>query len=1038
MAAKARFWSGLSRETRTVVNFMALHWMQDGPVLTVNCGRPQEVLWTVITLALLTLNVPFVFAASRVSSFLPNAYAERKWQMQDGLPEQIVQAFAQTADHYLWIGTTGGLLRFDGASFVLYDRENTPAFRDNNIFCLTVSRDNSLWIGIEGGGLIRYRDGMFHSYSAGDGLTNAFVRAIEQDSKGQIWIGTDDGLFRLAGERLERIDGTEKIPAVAVHALYEDRSNRLWIGGSRLLRLDGNSAIEYRLQGQASQNRVKSIVETEDGTVWVGTVSGLQRMVPNALPEHTEIKAFQKVSRFNVTVRFLRETSDGRLWIGTIGHGLHIYGHNRFSEITAPTKLPSNTVLSLFEDVEKNLWVGTQAGMLRLSKTPVRTVALPDASDSDAETVYEDVDGDVWIAATNLFRFHKDEAAPYRFPALEGVRVRNVFRDREGTLWIGTDGRGVYHQTGKQLIHYTTRQGLVNNFVRAFLQSGDGSVWIATDEGVSRWKNGGFTNYQMSDGLCYFSTRSLLEDRNGDLWIGTDRGVSRVHNNKFEDDDVVRALRQEKVWAIHQDPDGGLWFGTRTGGLYRWQSAKLTHYTTAQGLTSNSIYELLEDHNGKLWASGPNGISVMNRRDLEMLVDHTGYHVPVTLYGISEGLETIQMCGGEKPAGILTTRGEVWFPSSKGPVRVSTDQPPPSNPAPVVIDRALVDGLQAPTGSRISLRPITAKLELHYGVVLLRSQERIKFRYILDGFDKSWSDASSGRTAYYTNLPPGRYHFRVAAYEMNNPSQIAETSLEIVQEPHFYRTLWFLGLCLMLAAGAVLGIYRVRLGQLRSRFQAVLDERNRLAREMHDTLIQGCVGVSALLEAQSSIGHAEGNNGHDLLEYARTQIRSTIDEARQAVWNLRENSIAIASLAPQLEGMTQQLNHEFGIPVEFAVAGKPFGLDQSVVHDVLMVTREALYNAVRHGQPQRVKVEVCFEERRCTVKVSDDGAGFDFASLAASSRGHYGLIGMRERMQRIGGKFVLDSRPGAGTNLVIEVPHASVAAGRGEVQERAL
>jgi ligand-binding sensor domain-containing protein/signal transduction histidine kinase len=969
-----------------------------------------------------------------------DAYTERTWQMQDGLPEQIVQAFAQTADRYLWIGTTGGLLRFDGASFVLYDRESTPAFRDNNIFCLTVSADNSLWIGSEGGGLIRYRRGEFRAFSSRDGLTNAFVRSIKQDSKGQIWIGTDDGLFRLAADRFERIDGTKSVPQVAVHAIYEDRSGRLWVGGSRLLRLDGDAAAEYPLEGEASQNRVKSIVETGDGAVWVGTVSGLQRMLPDNLPQPAKTKGFHRVSGFNGTVRLLRETSDGRLWIGTIGNGLHIYSHGQFSEITAPTRLPSNTILNLFEDVEKNIWVGTQAGMLRLSQTPVRTVALPDASDSDAETVYQDGDGDVWIAAANLFRFQKDKATPYHFPALAGVRVRNVFRDREGTLWIGTDGRGVYHQVGNQLVHYTTRQGLVNNFVRAFLQSRDGSVWIATDEGVSRWTKDQFTNYQMKDGLCYFSTRSILEDRNGDLWIGTDRGVSRIHNNKFESDEAVRALQDEKVWAIHEDPDGGLWFGTRTGGLYRWQSTKLAHYTTAQGLASNSIYEIVEDHSGKLWVSGPNGISVMSRRDLDLAGNDPARRVSVTLYGISEGLERIQMCGGEKPAGILTSQGEVWFPSSKGPVRISTGQPPPSNPAPVVIDRVLVDGLEAAAGSRLSLKPASAKLELHYGVVLLRSQERINFRYIMDGFDKNWSDASAGRVAFYTILPPGRYHFRVAAYEMNNPAQIAEASLEIVQEPHFYRTLWFVGLCLLLTAGAVLGIYRVRLGQLRARFQAVLDERNRLAREMHDTLIQGCVGVSALLEAQSSIGNAQGSNGHDLLEYARTQIRSTIDEARQAVWNLRQNSGAVASLAPQVEGMTQQVSHEFGIPVEFRIAGKPFGFDQSIVHDLLMVTREALYNAVRHGQPQRVEVEVCYNEQSCNVKISDDGSGFDFASLAESSKGHYGLIGMRERVERIGGKFILNSRIGRGTNLVIEVPRKPQAArkGKDEVPEMKL
>jgi ligand-binding sensor domain-containing protein len=1005
-----------------------------------NRGGLPEVLQKVFTLALVTLAIPWTMAgANGLSSPLNSpldAYTERKWQMQDGLPEQIVQAFAQTADHYLWIGTTGGLLRFDGESFVLYDRENTAAFRDNNIFCLTVSADNSLWIGSEGGGLIRYRDGVFRAFSEADGLTNAFVRSVQQDSKGKIWIGTDDGLFRLSGERFERIDGTKSVPAVAVHAIYEDRSGHLWVGGSKLLRLEDGSATEYRLQGEASQNRVKSIVETEDRTVWVGTVSGLQRMLPNKMSEHGEGPSFQRVANFNGTVRFLRETSDGRLWIGTIGHGLHVYRHNQFSEITAPTRLPSNTVLNLYEDVEKNIWVGTQAGMLRLSKTPVRTVALPDASDSDAETVYQDVNGDVWIAAANLFRFHNDKASPYQFPALANVRVRNVFRDRAGTFWIGTDGRGVYHQVGKQLIHYTTRQGLVNNFVRAFLQSRDGSVWIATDEGVSRWTRDRFTNYQMKDGLCYFSTRSILEDRNGDIWIGTDRGVSRLHHDKFESDAAVRALQAEKVWAIHQDPDGGLWFGTRTGGLYRWQSGQLTHYTVAQGLASNSIYELVEDNNGKLWVSGPNGISVMNRRELEMLNEHSTYRVPVTLYGISEGLETIQMCGGEKPAGILAAAGEVWFPSSKGPVLVSTDQPPPSNPAPVVIDRVLVDGLQSASGRRLTLRPTSAKLELHYGVVLLRSQERIHFRYIMDGFDRNWSEASGGRITYYTNLPPGRYHFRVAAYEMNDPTRITETSLEIVQEPHFYRTLWFLALCLLLVAGAVFGTYEFRLGQLRARFQAVLGERNRLAREMHDTLIQGCVGVSALLEAQSSIGQAGGNNRHDLLDYARTQIRSTIDEARQAVWNLRENSGVVANLAPQLHGISQQISHEFGIPVEFRVEGKPFGLDQSTVHDVLMVTREALYNAVRHGQPRRVQVEVCYEPQRCLVKIGDDGSGFEYSPQAGAFNGHYGLIGMRERVERIGGTFLLKSRIGAGTDLAIMVPRKPPAArGQDEAPE---
>jgi len=957
----------------------------------------------------------------------PAGYTDRIWQMQDGLPEQTVQAFAQTKDRYLWIGTTGGLLRFDGGRLVLYDRDNTPAFTENNIFNLTVARDGTLWIATEGGGLIRYKDGVFRSFSAKDGLLNDFVRTVYQDSKGLIWIGTDDGLFRFSGERIERIDDGNSVPLVAVHAIREDSQGRLWAGGSKLLCLRGSRAQEYRLQGEGSQNRVKSIAQTRDGTLWVGTIGGLYRMVAGS-------DSFRRVKDTSGTVRFLRETSDGTLWIGTIGHGIYKYREHRFSQITAPNNLPSNTALNLFEDIEKNIWIGTQAGMLRLSKTPIQAVALPDAGDYDAETVYQDHNGDLWIAAANLFRFHDGKATEIRFPGISEVRVRNVFRDNEGTLWIGTEGRGVFRESGTKLVHYMSKDGLVNNFVRAFLQGRDGSVWIATDEGVSRWRGGGFTNYQERDGLCYFSTRSLWEDHNGDVWIGTDRGVSHLHAGSFVQDAVTEALKNEKIWAIREDSDGGLWFGTRTGGLYRWRFGKLAHYTTAQGLASNSIYEMLEDRRGNFWISGPNGISAISRRELDIIADDPTHPLSLTLYGISDGLETTQMYGAEKPGGVVTSQGEVWFASNKGPVRVIPDQTQPSAPAPAVIDQVVADGIEVPDLANISLGPDNAKIEMHYSVIQLRSQERVRFRYMLDGFDKNWTDASSRRVAYYTNLPPGRYRFRVAAFEMNNPGQISERSVEIVQRPHFYRSPWFLGCCLMLLGATVWGGHEIRIRQVHARFQAVLNERNRLAREMHDTLIQGCAGVSALLEAHSSLAETEPSDKDSLLSCARAQLRTTINEAREAVWDLRHADGSATTIGPILETMTQQVSREFGVPVEYRMAGRPFDLDQSTAHELLMVVREALHNAVRHGQPREVQVGIDFGKNEFSVQVRDDGRGFDPATVSASSNGHYGLIGMRERVKRIGGTLALKSRAGVGTELTLQVPRKGSAIADGGPQ----
>ena len=989
----------------------------------------QQLSWgsvahyAIAVVGVLALTTPLLPAVAPDRA--PPAYAERMWGMQDGLPEQVVQAFAQTSDRYLWIGTTGGLLRFDGARFVLYNRENTPAFADNNIFCLMVSRDNTLWIGTEGGGLIRYHDGVFHAFSSADGLTNSFVRTVYQDHTGKIWIGTDSGLFWISGDRIERLDNSAALPLLAVHAIYEDDQGSLWIGGSKLMRLQGNESKEFRLKGTASANRVKSIFQTQDRTIWVGTVSGLHRLTR----ERSMGGQFEPMPEVQATVRLLRQTADGTLWIGTIGHGLYTYRDGHFLKMTAPGKLPSNTVLNLFEDVEQNIWVGTQAGMLRLSNTPVRTVPLPDASDSDAETVYEDRNGEIWIAAANFFRFEQGKAAPYSFAGVSGVRIRNVFRDREGALWIGTEGQGVYRQVGQQLFHYTAESGLVNNFIRAFVESRDGSLWIATDEGVSRWSGRGFKNYEMRDGLCYFSTRSLLEDRDGDLWIGTDRGVSRLHGDKFVADAVTEALKTEKVWAIHQDSDGGLWFGTRNGGLYRWRGGKLSHFTTADGLASNSIYELVEDRRGTLWISGPNGISEVSRAELDNLADQPGGRITLTLYGISEGLESLQMCGGEKPAGLLTSRGEVWFPSSKGPVRISVDQPKPSDRAPVLIDQVVADGLQVAPARKISLGPDTAKLELHYGVVLLRSQERVRFRYKLERFDRTWNDATAERVAYYTNLPAGSYTFRVAAFEMNNPDEIAEASQLIIQRPHFYRTAWFLTLCVLLLAALAWSIHQFRLQQLRARFQAVLRERNRLAREMHDTLIQGCVSVSALLEAHLSLSHADADADarQDLMSCARTQLRTTIDEAREAVGNLRHAPLPAANLTPLLRKMTEEMGGEFGVPVECNVAGRPFEFPQETMHELLMVVREAIYNAVRHGRPNRVKLNIVFGRNTCSVRIVDDGEGFEPGDLSMLPMGHYGLVGMQERVQRIGGKLFLSSRSGAGTEVKFQVPRRATA-----------
>lgn len=954
-------------------------------------------------------------ACSAAIAATPSGFTRKLWQTQDGLPEQTVQAFAQTTDHYLWIGTTGGLMRFDGARFTTFDHENTPELKENSVFVLLASRDGSLWIGTEGGGLVRYKGGKFHAYGMGEGLSDGFVRALHEDRNGAIWVGTDNGLLRFGGDRFVRVDGLDGVPTLAVHAIAEDHHGNLWVGGSRLLQFKAGVWREFHLDGSASQNRVSSILETKDHTVWVGTVSGLNRLRPG-------LAQFERVGGIKGTVRVLHQTSDGTLWIGMIGQGIRFTAGDEFTAMTAPDSLPSNTVLNVFEDDENNIWIGTQAGVLRLTKTPVRIVPLPHAEDSDFGTIYRDRDGTIWVVSTDVFRLRNGAAEPYTIPGTDHIPVRNVYRDRAGAMWVGTDGDGVVRVDGNQILKLTMKDGLVNNFVRAFLESRDGSMWIATDEGVSRWTSRGFTNYQMRDGLSYFSTRSLLEDRNGDLWIGTDRGLNHLRGGKFVHDAVTGALSEEKVWAIHEDCDGGLWFGTRNDGLFRWKKNTLTRFTTDQGLASNSIYQILEDQQGSFWMSGPNGISLLNRHELDQAAENPAQHLSLTLYGISDEVETTQIYGGRQSSGCLDAAGDAWFPSNKGPIHILRNVVPSPPLHPVTIQEVLVDGRSVPTNADIVIAPGSGRLEISYAPVMLHSQDGVHFRYILEGFDKQWTDAGARRVASYTNLPVGKYTFRVAAFEVNNPQAVSSTSLSIVQEPHFYQTVWFVACCVVLAVGAIAAIYRFRLWQIKMRFEAVLDERSRLAREMHDTVIQGCASVSALLEALSSLNRREDQLTKDLLDHARTQVRTTIDEARQTVWNLRQQKPSENVLGSALERMAEQIGKESGIPIVFELAGKPFVLNQFATHELMMIAREAVYNAVLHGKPGEIEVKVCFAKSGLTLEVQDDGAGFDASLIQPTHSRHYGLVGMKERVQAVGGKFQLQSTLGKGTHLRIQIP----------------
>jgi ligand-binding sensor domain-containing protein/two-component sensor histidine kinase len=966
--------------------------------------------------------------ASEIAQQDAPAYSRRVWRSADGLPEDFAQSLAQTPDGYLWIGASGGLARFDGVSFAVFNHENTAAFLDDSVYSLLVAKDGTLWAGTEGGGLVRYKDGRFRVFGAAEGLTNGFVRVIYEDRNGRLWVGTDAGLFRLQNESLVRVDGRDGAPEMNVNTICEDRAGRLLVGGWGLRVLDGREVSYYTSNESLADNSIRTIRQTADGAIWIGAISGLRRLDRGLNGD--PFRAGKILSGVNVSA--LLESRGGELWIGAYGQGLMRYRAGRIVKFSAPSSLPHNNVLALFEDSEDNVWVGGQGGLLRLSPSAASVITTADGAPQSINTIYPDPRGDLFVTALNgkLFRVARYTLEPVRLPAPLGrMSVRNLFRDSGGALWVGTDGQGVARIGAGGIVRYTMKQGLVNDFIRAFCEDREGGLWIGTDGGLSRLYRGAFQNFNVNDGLAYDSIRAMSLDRAGDLWVATDGGLSRLRAGRFIDDPSLERLRGQKVWSLREDADGKLWIGTHGAGLFLLKDGTLTQFTTGAGLPSDKIHSIIEDAQGNLWMSGPSGIVAVSRRELESLPGQPAAQLAVRVYSTAEGLTTNQMNGGVQPAGALLASGELWFPSAKGAVRIQPNGPDRRSAPPALIEQVLADDHATPFSERLILDPGQGKLEIHYTAIRLRSPDRIRFKFRMEGFDQGWTDAGQRRVAYYTNLPAGNYRFRVVAYEIDDPRGATEQALSIEWRPHFYNTAWFPALCGLAALGVTWVWYRLHVRNLRQRFAAVFEERNRLAREMHDTLIQGCVGVSALLEAASSAREVSPSISDELFDRARNEVRATVDEARLAVWNLRQSFGE--GLAPAISQLTRRLSLETGIPIGFESSGAPLDLGAESERSLLMIVREALQNALRHAAPEHVSVSLSSGRHGLQVEIEDDGRGFDPSILNSPNGQHYGLIGMRERAERLGGRLSLTSAPGKGSQVRLSIPRIRPRIGKG-------
>lgn len=762
-------------------------------------------------------------------------YKHDVWLPGDGLPQASVNAIAQTPDGYLWLGTYEGLARFDGVRFTTYDTANTPALGNNRVSALLTDRDGALWIGTDGGGLVRLAGRAFTRFTTSEGLSHDSITALSLAGDGGLWIGTrGGGLNRLSDGTFERFEWEPSLRGATVLELHAGEGDSIWIGtdGGGLVVYESGAFRRIPAADGPSTETVTAIESSRDGGLWVGSTGGLSRYEGGMLVGRNDAGG-----PGDSALSSIYEDRDGTVWFGTGDAGLYRLAHGRFEHYGTAEGLSDDAVSSIYQDREGSLWIGTFGGGLnRLRNTSFLVFAKLEGMTHDAAyTVLETRDGALWVGTYGggLNRIDKQPITSITTKqGLSNNSVRALCEDGAGVLWIGTAGGGLDRLDRGRLTNYSEADGLSRNTVLSICESSQGGLWIGTEGGgLNRFDNGRFTTYSTEDGLPSATIRALCEDADGTLWIGTDGGgLASLRDGTFTTISNKDGLSNNIVVSLRLDSDGSLLIGTYGGGLNRRKNGRITHYGTDNGLFNDVVYAVVEDREGFLWLSCNKGVSRIAKADLDRFDAGEITTIPSTAFGLPDGFRNAE-CNDGSPAGIRTRDGRLWFPTFKGvavvsPGNLRTNTVPP----PVVIEKLLVGDDTEELDGDVELQPGPGDLEFRYTALSFVAPEKMRFRYQLDGYDENWIEAGTRRVAYYTNLPPGRYRFNVMATNEDGLWSETSASVRLALLPRFYQTWGFYALGAILFVIATAAVLKIRERHVKLRERALVravDERTR-------------------------------------------------------------------------------------------------------------------------------------------------------------------------------------------------------------------
>jgi len=944
-------------------------------------------------------------------------YAHTAWTIRDGFFDSAIQTIAQTPDGYLWLGTEFGLLRFDGVRKIPWQPPTGERLPSGFIRRLLVGRNGRLWIGTMAG-LASWKDGKLIHYPE---LAGQNVVALVEENGGTVWaggIGAPTGRLCAIGIGALQCFGQDGTFRRGVLSLFEENGS-LWAGAqSGLWRWKPGPPKSYALP---SLREISDFTKIDGGPLLIA-MHGVIELAGEKTKPYPVVTARQSVD----AVRLL-EDRNGGLWIGTVQQGLLHVHQGKIDLFTRSEGLSGNSIFALFEDREGNIWVGTSEGLDRFRDVAIPTISADQGLSSD--------------------------------------EVSAVLAGRGDSIWLGTPA-GLRRWKDGQITVYGKRNGFPEGGVFSLVEDDRGRIWLSTPGGIGRFDGGRFLPL---GSISIHDAENIVGDRPGSLWVtGLDEGlihligqgiVDRIPWPELGHKDFAYALASDStqggLWLgfrnggvtffkdgevresyssaeglgggivshLHVEPEGSVWAAT-AGGLSRIRNHYVATLNSRNGLPCDTVHWMIEDDQHSAWLYTACGLVRVDRAELEAWVADPTRTIKNTVFESSDGVRNQATARGYSPHVAKSADGRLWFATLSGvsvidPRHLHVNKLPP----PVHVEEVKVDGKDWNASRGWRLPALVRDVTIRYTALSFVAPEKVHFRYKLEGQDPDWKEVVNEREAQYTNLKPRNYHFRVRASNNNGVWNETGDSLDFSIAPAYYQTTWFVLSCVGAFFLMLWGMYRYRLHQIAEKFNAHLEgrinERVRVARDLHDTLLQGFQGLMLRLQVVDEM-LPPGKAKQELEETLETGDQ-TIVEARHAVHDLRSPTTNMNDLAEALRALGQELATGHSASFRLVIEGPRRELHPIIRDEIYRIAREALRNAFAHSCAGQIEAEITFGERLFRLRIRDDGTGIPREVLSGGRSGHFGLAGMRERAKQISSQLTISSVREAGTEIELSV-----------------